>query len=272
MWVSKRLPLLLIVVLSFLLSSPKHRILDARLPSIPLFTLSCCTWSLHPRRMLETCAAVSGMWTAYGISEGLTRMLKGTVGRRRPVFYALCGFDLETLQCTSKPASICQAQYSFPSGHSSMSACTMIFLCCYVCGRMPRNGGCDFRWMACTVFLSWAVYVSWTRVHEHWHNPGDVLAGFLLGTLSALAAYRLFYPSLLWLFSEQQQQQAGIPKSVWFMAAAAQSQSQQQDDVNGTIQKKQSSSEETLPMYDDNNNAPSCACVQSVCINCEKEK
>jgi hypothetical protein len=93
--------------------------------------------------------------------------------------------------------------------------------------------------------------VSWTRVHEHWHNPSDVVAGFLLGTLSALSVYRLFYPSL---FSKQ----AGIPKSIWSMAAS-QSQVDGDDDgdddndVKGTIQKL--SKEETLPInHNDDNN------------------
>ena len=141
MWMSKRLPILLILVTSYLLSSQRHRI-DVTLRSFPRFTVgsSRYTVSLLPRRMLETCAAVSGILTAYGISEGLTRMLKGTVGRRRPNFYALCHFDTETLQCMGSPKQICQAQYSFPSGHASMSACTMIFLCLYLTGRMPRNG------------------------------------------------------------------------------------------------------------------------------------
>lgn len=252
---SKRLPILLILVTSCLLSSQRHRI-DGTLRSIQLFTVgsrSGYTVSILPRRLLETCAAVSGILTAYGISEGLTRMLKGTVGRRRPNFYALCHFDTETLQCMGQPSQICQAQYSFPSGHSSMSACTMIFLCCFLIGRMPRHGCfCYGRWVACTVLLSWAVYVSWTRVHEHWHRPSDVMAGFLLGTMSALAAYHLFYPSLL-------QPQAGIPKAVWSLAASLQSQVHDEDDVKGTIQKH--ATEETIPIYDDDISA----CEQRFC-------
>ena len=206
---SRNFPLLLIILSSWLIAS-KTKGANLQLRSIPLFSFWGVSVSLPVRRILESCAAGSGIWTAYGVSEGLTRLLKGIVWRRRPNFYALCHFDADTMQCMGTLKQICQAQYSFPSGHSSLSACTMVFLCCYLCGRVQHS---CYRCIACTLFISWALFVASTRVHDHWHNPSDVLAGLLVGTLSALGVYRIFYPPL---FSKQ----AGIPKSIWALTVA----------------------------------------------------
>jgi len=170
------------------------------------------TLSLHPRQLLETSAAMSGLMMAIGVSEVLTRMGKGTFMRRRPNYYSLCGFDSETLQC--KRSGVCAANQSFPSGHASLSMCAMMYLACYFGGKLLSSK----YHMACKVvgcfttsipLLSWAILVGMSSIMDHWHHPGDVVSGLFLGAASAVAVYHLYFPPL-W-----NTQARGMPYTVW---------------------------------------------------------
>lgn len=186
---------MLIVICSWIFAKTNKHTKNDPLRPVPLFSLgSGFLVSLPVRRIMEICAAFSGIYTSLGVSMFLTHMLK-TVGRRRPKFYSMCQFDVDARQCTGTPEQICSAQFSFPSGHSSLAACSMVFLCCYCCGKLSSTRRSrTHRWLVCAVCGSWAVFVAWSRVADHWHNPTDVLAGLLLGTLTALAVYRVHYP------------------------------------------------------------------------------
>ena len=157
------------------------------------------TLSLRPRRLLEASAAVSGLLMTIAVSELLTEMGKGTFLRHRPNYYSLCGFNSETLQC-EKARGKCAASLSFPSGHASLSMCAMMYLACYFCGKLlaskyrstVKTVGCI---MTSIPLLSWSVFVGLTRIVNHWHHPGDVAAGFVLGAVSAVSVYHLYFPS-----------------------------------------------------------------------------
>ena len=58
---------------------------------------------------------------AIGLSEFICNTAKVYVGRLRPNFYAMCGFDKETLECTADSHQQAESRMSFPSGHSSVS-------------------------------------------------------------------------------------------------------------------------------------------------------
>ena len=74
--------------------------------------------------------------TAIGISEFVTQVFKFYVGRLRPNFYAMCGFDKATLQCANGYEMEMEARMSFPSGHSSLSFCGMMALALFFVGRV----------------------------------------------------------------------------------------------------------------------------------------
>jgi membrane-associated phospholipid phosphatase len=142
---------------------------------------------------------------AVGVSEGCTNLLKHYVARRRPNFYALCQFDtvLRTCNTASSTARIKEAQYSFPSGHSSLASCGMVFVtwylsCLLVRRPSPRRGvvamyrhfGALLLWQCLPLILpGWAVYVGATRLADHWHHFSDVLAGLVLGSTVATLVY-----------------------------------------------------------------------------------
>ncbi len=70
-----------------------------------------------------------------GISELVTQTIKYYVGRLRPNFYSMCGFDKESFDCTNGEMEM-EARMSFPSGHSSLSFCGAVCLVQFFIGRV----------------------------------------------------------------------------------------------------------------------------------------
>lgn len=150
------------------------------------------------------CSVTSAFSTAMGLSEGATQMLKLWIQRRRPSFYDLCGFDPQTLSCTASAEYIKEANFSFPSGHSSMSCCGMTFVVWYFLGKTKSRP----RWLTFLITLlpwGWAIFVAGSRLVDKWHHPSDVVAGLCLGFAASTIAYHTWYPPVWSSF-------AGIPR------------------------------------------------------------
>ncbi|KAL8444663.1 hypothetical protein Emag_005375 [Eimeria magna] len=170
----------------------------------------------------------------------LTETLKDVVGELRPHFISVCKPDWDRItckqgesylyvddcRCTGDRRSVSQARRSFPSGHSGISFCGMIFTALYLQGRfkwqraktapLQRHtsraqdgaaaaGSRRARWKRVVLdSLYWAVeaatpclqillllvafYVAATRVVDHYHHIRDVVAGGFFGALTALHA------------------------------------------------------------------------------------
>ena len=107
------------------------------------------------------------------------------------------------------------AHQSFPSGHSSTAAaglgCVALVLLddlrlLAAIRRAHRGapmGSVAATWLAvgiltaamCVVALAVAAWVGVTRVADHWHFPHDVLAGWLLGVVTAYFCVVVLYPA-----------------------------------------------------------------------------
>ncbi|KAF6024487.1 hypothetical protein EB796_017215 [Bugula neritina] len=135
---------------------------------------------------------------------GITDIGKWTVGRLRPHFIDGCqpqGFNIttcpgnqymDTVHCTRPDQTILDdLRLSFPSGHASQSAYTMVFLACYVQQRVPRF---DYTYLVKHVIQFILICMAWfcglSRVMDNKHHPTDVLAGFTIGTVVALLCAR----------------------------------------------------------------------------------
>jgi membrane-associated phospholipid phosphatase len=153
--------------------------------------------------------------TAIGISEFVTQVFKFYVGRLRPNFYAMCGFDKATLACTNGEEMEMEARMSFPSGHSSLSYCGMMALVLFFIGRagLGRVGKqyslvrYKFSVLLSFVPLLFSFWCATSRLVDNWHHPSDIIAGSILGVVSACIAYHIWYPHVLAVH-------AGIPLSV----------------------------------------------------------
>lgn len=183
--------------------------------------------------LLEAGTAASALFMAIGVCEGSTQLLKLWIQRRRPSFYDLCGFNKETLACTASLENIREANFSFPSGHSSLSSCGMTFLVWYFLGKLQQCGRTGAittardrihrlkqwlllltqsrrqqRWMGFAIPIlawGWSIFVAASRLVDKWHHPSDVVAGLLLGFATTTLVYHTWYPPV-WSVH------AGIPR------------------------------------------------------------
>ncbi len=183
--------------------------------------------SPHPlcrTKYVDTHSAVCALLLTIGLSEFITQMIKMYVGRLRPNFYELCGFDPTTLQCTASEEIIMESRSSFPSGHSSLSAAGMGILVWFLLGRASiglaslssgknvknsSRGGSSCRNPKISAFLailplSWPLFVASSRLVDNWHHPSDIVAGLCLGFFVPSFFYHLYYPSVI-------SSQAGVP-------------------------------------------------------------
>lgn len=193
---------------------------------IPLFLVGLISWWTTSRpatingnnnlmllRLHHLHASIFGFLTAIGLSEGSTQLLKLYIQRRRPNFYALCGFDDASRRCLGSTEYIREANFSFPSGHSSLANCGMTFLVWFGLGRllwlaslnatatagknvltqsrMRKYGYLAF--LTCLLPWSWAAFVGASRIVDQWHHPADVGVGLLLGALAATIAYHFWF-------------------------------------------------------------------------------
>lgn len=172
-------------------------------------------------RLRFVCTAVSAFAMAIGLSEGTTVMIKLWVQRRRPNFYALCGFDISTKTCQADLEHVREANFSFPSGHSSLICCGMTFLVWYLHGHYNIHSASSHpkRIHALVVYTclpwGWALFVAASRLVDHWHHPSDVIAGLGLGFATSTIAYHVWYP-VIWNHGN-----AGLPRSMMRMGRAA---------------------------------------------------
>lgn len=161
----------LIFIFPFLLASPSlspcgprpHRSLDRTMEKITEYAsrrnalaLPLCLFLLGREREFETAQA---MVISLGLSAGTAAALKQVVGRKRP----------------TPPTK--RSNSSFPSGHA-----TVAFAAASTIGHAyPR--------LAVPAYLL-AGTVAYSRIYLKRHYPTDVLAGALLGWVSAKLVWR----------------------------------------------------------------------------------
>ncbi|KXN87438.1 Putative lipid phosphate phosphatase 3, chloroplastic [Leucoagaricus sp. SymC.cos] len=177
------------------------------------------------RSLLEIHHGALALLAGRGLARLITEYLKHKVGRLRPDFLARCKWDKVAKLCTGKASDILDGRQSFPSGHSSTAFAGMVFLSLWIAGQTA--GLCpsvtpSVKWLPSRmgtfiltfIPLFWAVHVAVTRVedyvcvmslscfsflltvHSHQrHHKEDVIAGSLIGIVSAILCYLLFWPS-----------------------------------------------------------------------------
>ncbi|XP_043279305.1 putative phosphatidate phosphatase isoform X2 [Venturia canescens] len=130
-----------------------------------------------------------------------TDIAKYTIGRLRPHFMDVCKPNINcslpenqhsyitNFTCTAtnvSPRLLKELRLSFPSGHSSFSAYTMVWLALYLQLRITWKGSKLLKHFLQFVCLMMAWFTAMTRISNYKHHWSDVLAGMSLGTLIAL--------------------------------------------------------------------------------------
>nr|XP_033335228.1 putative phosphatidate phosphatase isoform X1 [Megalopta genalis] len=150
------------------------------------------------------------IWNAYkkigifGFGAATTVLVtdfgKYTIGRLRPHFMDLCKPAInctaianhhryfEDFTCSANISSrlLKEVRLSFPSGHSSFSAYTMIYLALYLQLRITWKGSKLLKHFLQLLCILMAWYTALSRVSDYKHHWSDVLAGSTLGTVMAL--------------------------------------------------------------------------------------
>ncbi|XP_027209873.1 phospholipid phosphatase 1 isoform X2 [Penaeus vannamei] len=149
----------------------------------------------------------SWFWAAYSAvgpflfgcatSQLTTDIAKYSVGRLRPHFIAICKPDwskincsepyVDPIPCTSDDAHrMKEARLSFPSGHASFSAFTMIYFAIYLQARFKFKSPKLVRPFLQFVCLMMTFYTTISRISDYKHHWSDVLFGFLEGAVVAV--------------------------------------------------------------------------------------
>lgn len=142
---------------------------------------------------------------AFGISITLliTEIGKRWLGRLRPHFIEVCNPNLASITCTSNNGiynnidtggSFCNgnevdigaARMSFPSGHSSYSTFTMLFLIIFIQARLVLYK-LRFIKSAFQVTAFIAAFVTCiSRISDYHHRGSDVIGGIVVGLIVGL--------------------------------------------------------------------------------------
>ncbi|CAH2089790.1 unnamed protein product [Euphydryas editha] len=117
-------------------------------------------------------------------------------------YFAVCNPDIdctlpenrwryiETFTCLATDDKLMkEMRLSFPSGHSSFSAYTMIYFAMYLHKRFTWRGSKLLRHGIQFVLIMMAWYTVMTRVSDYKHHWSDVLAGFSIGLLYAVVIF-----------------------------------------------------------------------------------
>uniref|UniRef100_A0A224XH03 Putative lipid phosphate phosphatase n=1 Tax=Panstrongylus lignarius TaxID=156445 RepID=A0A224XH03_9HEMI len=163
--------------------------------------------SLYGRRVplwLSNSYKVIGVFLfGAACSQLTTDIAKYMIGRLRPHFIDICNPDVDCSQpanrfryiyefnCLKKNTSLIKdARLSFPSGHSSFAAFTMIYLAIYVHVKIKFNGS----YLLKNLMQFFCIAICWmtglSRVSDYKHHWSDVTAGFIIGITAALLTVR----------------------------------------------------------------------------------
>ncbi|XP_050711631.1 putative phosphatidate phosphatase isoform X2 [Eriocheir sinensis] len=175
--------------------------------------------------------APSWMWACYttigvflfgcACSQLTTDIAKYSVGRLRPHFVSICKPDwskidcnqtyVDPIPCTSEDSHrLKEARLSFPSGHASFSAFTMVYLVIYLQMRFRFKSPRLLRPFLQFVFLMMTFYTCLSRISDYKHHWSDVLFGFFLGTTVAILIAR-FVSDLFCSPPPASQHKQGLP-------------------------------------------------------------
>lgn len=137
----------------------------------------------------------------------LIDIVKHTAGGHRPHFFDVCkpeqcmeGSWIEEFKCTSDASQfeIREASRSMPSGHSQAAVQFAVFLIWYMQRRVTKKEITTFFLpIIHLILLSCASFVCATRIFDHAHHSRDVIAGALIGLVTAVYVVSLIRINLL---------------------------------------------------------------------------
>ncbi|KAM7344606.1 wunen isoform 2-T2 [Cochliomyia hominivorax] len=158
-----------------------------------------------PDWMVECYKKIGIFGFGAAVSQLTTDIAKYSIGRLRPHFIEVCqpilgdgttcsdernwGKYIIDFTCGNPYATkrmLKEARLSFPSGHSSFTFYTMVYLALYLQSRMTWHGSKLLRHFLQFALIMIAWYTALSRVSDYKHHWSDVLAGSAIGALVAV--------------------------------------------------------------------------------------
>ncbi|KNB42928.1 lipid phosphatase [Blastocystis sp. subtype 4] len=183
--------------------------------AVPFIGITIFFASTEKRTQLNTLRVVYFMALAFCINESVTSVMKNVTGRPRPCFFERCGYPQSSVngtrifgtighivdmkKCTGTEKHIKDSLRSYPSGHASHTMLDATFTSILLVGsvwqvkgwkRSVKRGLISAIILVC---LSVPLYVGSSRIWDYKHRGDDVIAGYIVGALSAFLAYYLTF-------------------------------------------------------------------------------
>lgn len=158
-----------------------------------------------PQWLVHSCSMVESFVFGGATTVLTTYVIKFQIGRLRPHFMQVCApsvdcrniknqyIFMQDFNCTNELASpfdLKEAKLSFPSGHASFSAYSMIFLVLYMQFRCRHKTSKLLRPILQIICILMTFYTGLSRVSDYMHHWSDVLTGFAIGT--SIAVFVIF--------------------------------------------------------------------------------
>eukprot|EP00644_Phytophthora_capsici_P001000 jgi/Phyca11/509265/fgenesh2_kg.PHYCAscaffold_43_\ len=199
---SEEVPMWLLLALGIVLPVATNLIMNYVLPSV-------CQVRVIAH---DTRDFLLSLFQSMALATFLTQFTKNITGRFRPSFYDMCKWNHDivwdgvTNLCTDA-AGEKEGRKSFPSGHASFAWASMLVLALYLLGRSRlnvenrsnstlRGGKKSLMLFMCCAPVLLAAWISITRCIDNWHHYSDILAGSVIGAVSALFAFNYNYGSV----------------------------------------------------------------------------
>ncbi|KAH8370909.1 hypothetical protein KR093_005519, partial [Drosophila rubida] len=158
-----------------------------------------------PDWLVECYKKIGAFAFGAAVSQLTTDIAKYSIGRLRPHFMQVCQpvmpdgtnctnpinagryiTDFSCLGVGSTKRMLKEMSLSFPSGHSSFTFYTMVYVALYLQSRMTWNTWKLLRHFLQFIFIMTAWYTALSRISDYKHHWSDVLAGSAIGATCAL--------------------------------------------------------------------------------------
>ena len=136
------------------------------------------------------------------INQTVTNIAKYSLGRLRPHFFVVCEPDYASISCIDNHGNpqyiteyVClgthdrrlkQMRLSFPSGHSSLTSYSAVFLVLYLQTKLTWKYLKTLKTVLQAGLLFGATAVCVSRISDYKHHWSDVVGGVLLGVVIGL--------------------------------------------------------------------------------------
>lgn len=152
-----------------------------------------------------------GLLFAWSVALFFTGLLWVVMGGLRPFFLSKCDIDYtkissSTLYYTSE--QVCRNHdefvpddfHGFPSGHGSSAFVGFGFLAFWLNGKVKVNRGGGHVWKGLVFIgpLAIAMWLALKRLSDHSHSEIQMFWGIVVGIVSAMFAYSIFYVEGFW--------------------------------------------------------------------------